>query len=49
MSQGDMNAASLLRRALRANRELDEALAQRSAAARARFQWMMDLAGSRTV
>ena len=46
---GELDAAAFLRRALRADRELNEALAERSAAARARFEWMMDLAGSRTV
>jgi hypothetical protein len=47
--QGNVDAAALLKRAIEANRELNEALAHRSAAAKARFDWLMDLAGSRTV
>jgi hypothetical protein len=45
--QGDVDAAALLKRAIEANRELNEALAHRSAAAKARFDWVMDFAGSR--
>jgi hypothetical protein len=49
INRGDVDAAVFLRRAIQGSSELNAALAHRSATAKARFDWMMDLADSRTV
>jgi hypothetical protein len=48
LRQGNADPAIFLGRAIEANRELNSTLAHRGAAAKARFDWMMDLAGSRS-